>query len=189
MKDEKKLMIQLLISPELSEEMDRALITEEDALRTVAYCEETGVKLLDTSTGDCIGHLRDGAMTIWVRYRPAGDTDETNTSGGTSALSVEGSANNTQTECDSLVAVRLLDIYTHRASIEEGRGQIGSSAASDIICLKCSRSLTEQKTYFHYFGFPFSTPLPRCPECGQVYMPQSFAAGKLSEVETTLEDK
>jgi hypothetical protein len=181
-------MMDLLISPELLEDMDRVLLTKEDALRTVVYCEETGLKLLDTVSGDYLGHLRDGALTYWVRYRPQGDAEEIDGSFETHK-DCKRPASSVCTRNDHNTVVRLLAIYTHRASIEEGRGQSGSASMSEIICLKCDRPLTEQKTYFHYLGFPFSTPLPRCPECGQVYVPQSFAAGKLGEVETTLEDK
>jgi hypothetical protein len=157
--------IHLIISHELSEKMDRALITEEDARRTLAHCEATGIKLLDRSTGSLIGHLRDGALTYWVCYLPTGQADGTQ------------------------VWYRLLGIYNHRAAIEEEAGQSGLLSPFDIICLKCNQPLSEQKTYFHYLGFPFSTPLPRCPQCGQVYVSQQFAGGKLCEVEETLEDK
>ncbi len=63
------------------------------------------------------------------------------------------------------------------------------SAASNMTCLKCNARLVERKTLFTYLKFNFSAPLPRCPVCGQVYISEEFAAGKLSDVETTLEDK
>lgn len=69
MNDESTLNIHLLISPELAEKMDRVLILAEDALRTVAFCEASNAKLLDGETGDFIGHLRDGTLTYWVRYK------------------------------------------------------------------------------------------------------------------------
>ena len=81
----------LVISPYLAEKMDRALILEEDAWRTILHCENTGFKLLDNDTGDFVGHLRKGALTYWVRYR------------------IE---NNTYTLCN---------IYSHRVKIEENK--------------------------------------------------------------------
>lgn len=77
----------LVISPALAQKMDRALILTEDARRTISYCQSTRNKLLDNATGDFIGHLRWGALTYWVRYRPHGD------------------------------AYLLLNIYCHRAKI------------------------------------------------------------------------
>ena len=64
-----------------------------------------------------------------------------------------------------------------------------SGQVPDMTCLKCGLRLAERKTVFTYLGFTFSSPLPRCPGCGQVYVSPEFAAGKLSEVEKTLEDK
>lgn len=63
------------------------------------------------------------------------------------------------------------------------------STLPDMTCLQCSEKLVVQKTYLTYLGFPLSTPLPRCPICGQVYISEAFAAGKLHDVEKTLEDK
>lgn len=60
---------QLIIPSDLLDKMDRALIGEDDARRTVIHCEESGVKLLDTDTGEYVGHLKDGALTYWVRYK------------------------------------------------------------------------------------------------------------------------
>lgn len=87
--DDAHVDIQLIIPPAIAEIMDRALITAEDARRTIAYCESTGVKLLDNGTGDFVGHLRNGSLTYWVRYRREGDT------------------------------FLLVSIYTHRVKIEE----------------------------------------------------------------------
>lgn len=64
-----------------------------------------------------------------------------------------------------------------------------STSVPDITCLKCNEKLEERKTLFTYLGFTFSTPLPRCPVCGQVYISEGYATGKLHDVEKTLEDK
>jgi len=59
----------------------------------------------------------------------------------------------------------------------------------DMTCMKCDRKLEEKKTLFTYHGFPLSALLPRCPECGQAYISEEFALGRLAEAEEALEDK
>jgi len=81
--------IKVFISPEVVEKMDRNLIVAEDARRTIHYCESTGNKIQDTSTGNLIGHLQNEVITYWVVYRPEGD------------------------------GFRLESIYSHRLNIEE----------------------------------------------------------------------
>ena len=67
---------------------------------------------------------------------------------------------------------------------------MGDPAQSSIMmCLKCDRQLVERKTLFTYLNFTFSSPLPCCPVCGQVYISEEFVSGKLNDVEATLEDK
>jgi hypothetical protein len=44
-------------------------------------------------------------------------------------------------------------------------------------------------TGFSYLGHVFRTDVPRCPSCGQVFISEELAAGRMAEVETTLEDK
>ncbi len=63
--------MRLTIAPELVTKMDRELILEEDVRATVRHCEESGEKVLDTSTGLYSGHLQIGIITYWVTY--AGD--------------------------------------------------------------------------------------------------------------------
>ena len=84
-------VIRLVVSPSLAEKMDRTLILEEDASRTIVHCEKTGVRLLDTETGELVGHLREGALTYWVRYRFENDI------------------------------YTLCNIYSHRVKIEEAQ--------------------------------------------------------------------
>jgi NAD-dependent SIR2 family protein deacetylase len=61
--------------------------------------------------------------------------------------------------------------------------------SANMTCLKCNEKLTEQKVRFTYLNFPITTTLPACPVCGQAYLSEEFAEGKLAEVEQTLEDK
>lgn len=58
-----------------------------------------------------------------------------------------------------------------------------------LICQKCNVPLEGQKTCFSYLGFNFNTELPRCPVCGQIFLSEELAAGKVAEVEMGLEDK
>jgi ssDNA-binding Zn-finger/Zn-ribbon topoisomerase 1 len=58
-----------------------------------------------------------------------------------------------------------------------------------LICLKCNVPLELRKTSFTYLGFNFKTDLPKCPVCGQVYLSEELVKGKVTEVETSLEDK
>ena len=40
-----------------------------------------------------------------------------------------------------------------------------------------------------YLDNAFPVELPRCPRCGQVFVPESLAVGKMLDVEKALEDK
>ena len=58
-----------------------------------------------------------------------------------------------------------------------------------LICSRCNVALTDVKTQFSYLGHTFHTEVPRCPECGQVFIPEELASGRMSEAEMSLEDK
>lgn len=58
-----------------------------------------------------------------------------------------------------------------------------------IICQRCQKELVPQKTDFTYLGHSFYAEVLRCPECGQVFIPEELAKGRISEVEMQLEDK
>jgi predicted RNA-binding Zn-ribbon protein involved in translation (DUF1610 family) len=58
-----------------------------------------------------------------------------------------------------------------------------------IICAKCQKELQPTKTYLSYLGHSFSADILRCPDCGQVYIPEELAKGRIAEVEMQLEDK
>jgi Fe-S oxidoreductase len=71
--DTGKSKIKLFISPELSAKMDDALILEEEITKTVEFCEQTGRKIIDVKTGNFIGHLMIGIVTLWTEYRAKDD--------------------------------------------------------------------------------------------------------------------
>jgi predicted RNA-binding Zn-ribbon protein involved in translation (DUF1610 family) len=58
-----------------------------------------------------------------------------------------------------------------------------------LICNRCRVELEAKKTYFEYLGHSFHADIPRCPECGEVYIPEDLAKGRIAEVEMQLEDK
>jgi uncharacterized protein with PIN domain len=60
---------------------------------------------------------------------------------------------------------------------------------NELVCARCNVPLEKIETKFSYLGHVFTHPIPKCPSCGQVYIPEELAAGKISEVETMLEDK
>ena len=56
-------------------------------------------------------------------------------------------------------------------------------------CCNCDRELEEKKTSFTYLGHEFSYQVLCCPSCGQVFLPEELVDGKITEVETLLEEK
>jgi YgiT-type zinc finger domain-containing protein len=58
-----------------------------------------------------------------------------------------------------------------------------------LICFKCQKELESGKTDFTYLGHSFYTDLPRCPQCGMVYISEELVNGRISDVEMQLEDK
>jgi hypothetical protein len=50
-------------------------------------------------------------------------------------------------------------------------------------------SLQPGRVTVEYMGSAFPVDLPRCPKCGQVFVPEELATGKMLEVEKALEDK
>lgn len=57
------------------------------------------------------------------------------------------------------------------------------------LCLKCNVPLEMGKVPISYLGNTFPVDLQRCPRCGQVFIPEDLALGKMAEVEGLLEDK
>jgi len=59
----------------------------------------------------------------------------------------------------------------------------------DIQCGKCNIPLQEGKVEFWYQKQRMHATLLKCPNCGQVYISETLAKGKMFEVEKELEDK
>ena len=59
----------------------------------------------------------------------------------------------------------------------------------DITCTRCGVKMELSQADFTYLGHNFHTDVMRCPKCGEVYIPQELAEGKIADTETALEDK
>lgn len=58
-----------------------------------------------------------------------------------------------------------------------------------IICEKCQLPLARARTKLTYQGIKFDAELLRCPKCGQTFVSEDLALGKMHELEIELEDK
>ena len=58
-----------------------------------------------------------------------------------------------------------------------------------LICDRCKVEMKEYEVEFSYLNRSFRHKVPRCPECGQVYIPEKLAAGRMNDVEKQLEEK
>lgn len=58
-----------------------------------------------------------------------------------------------------------------------------------LICDKCKVELSELEVQFSYLGKSFRHKVSRCPQCGQVCLPEELVSGRMSEVESMMEDK
>jgi hypothetical protein len=58
-----------------------------------------------------------------------------------------------------------------------------------MICFKCDRELELRRTDFAYLGHAFYADVPRCPECGQVFIPEDLVRSRIAAVEMNMEDK
>jgi hypothetical protein len=57
------------------------------------------------------------------------------------------------------------------------------------VCGKDKTPLELAKVTVSYLGSAFPVDLWRCPKCGQVFVPEDLALGRMAEVEKQLEDK
>lgn len=69
--------------------------------------------------------------------------------------------------------------YHERYDLSEG----------EFVCGKCNVPLENDEITLHYMGNNFPILMPKCPKCGQGYIPEELALGKILQVERALEDK
>lgn len=58
-----------------------------------------------------------------------------------------------------------------------------------LICNKCKCALKEMDTQFVYLDKKFRHKVLRCPDCGQVFISEALAKGKMAQLEKSLEEK
>lgn len=58
-----------------------------------------------------------------------------------------------------------------------------------LICDECNVPLETGEVVLTYMGNDFPVQLPKCPDCGQCFIPEELATGKILQVEKALEDK
>lgn len=56
-------------------------------------------------------------------------------------------------------------------------------------CAQCQRPLEPGIVTVSYMGNAYPVELLQCKKCGQVFVPENLALGKMAQVEQTLEDK
>lgn len=60
---------------------------------------------------------------------------------------------------------------------------------AQLVCGKCDIPLENSELVLSYMGNDFPILMPRCPSCGQGFIPEELALGKILQVERALEDK
>lgn len=58
-----------------------------------------------------------------------------------------------------------------------------------LICDKCNVPMELIEVQFKYLSRTFRHKVPRCPECGQVSLPEELATGRMADVEAMIEEK
>ncbi len=58
-----------------------------------------------------------------------------------------------------------------------------------LICDKCKVEMEPIDVQFKYLSRVFRHKVPRCPQCGQVSLPEELVTGKMSDVEAMIEEK
>ena len=58
-----------------------------------------------------------------------------------------------------------------------------------LICSKCRCGLELIDMHITYLERHFTHKVPRCPKCGQVFISEELAEGKMAQLEKSLEEK
>lgn len=70
------------------------------------------------------------------------------------------------------------------------RSRTGSRENSgSFLCSRCRCQLELTEIHVTYLERHFTHKVPRCPQCGQVYITEELAEGKIAQLEKSLEEK
>lgn len=58
-----------------------------------------------------------------------------------------------------------------------------------LLCKRCGVPMVTGEVKLTYLGNGFPVQLPKCSQCGLVFIPPDLALGKMLRVERSLEDK
>lgn len=58
-----------------------------------------------------------------------------------------------------------------------------------LMCHRCKVEMKDIEVQFNYLNRNFRYKVPRCPECGQVSLPEELVEGKMADVEAMIEEK
>jgi uncharacterized protein with PIN domain len=61
--------------------------------------------------------------------------------------------------------------------------------AEQLICEPCQVAMEPIEAHFTYLKRTFKHKVLRCPVCGQIYISEQLAKGRMREVEVALEEK
>ncbi len=58
-----------------------------------------------------------------------------------------------------------------------------------LMCDQCKIELIMAELHFSYLDHNFRHKVLRCPDCGQVYLPEELVSTRIKQVESSLEEK
>lgn len=65
--------IRLFIAPEIKAVLEKRRLKDEDIQKTLSEAEKTGKKFVHPENNHFLAGLRQGAVSVWVEYRPRED--------------------------------------------------------------------------------------------------------------------
>ena len=76
-----------------------------------------------------------------------------------------------------------------KAGAKSSKSEESAKPAEKLICDKCGVEMEMIEASFDYLTRSFRHKVPRCPNCGQISLPEELVTGKMAEVESMIEDK